>query len=329
MTTLSPTLVESIFTEHRPFLWGLCYRLTGCAADADDLVQETFVRALARPPARLDEPWRPWLVRVALNLGRDVLRRRRRRLYFGPWLPSPIETGLSTGFSTVDGDSPPSYEPTVDGRLGTEGRYDLLESVSFAFLLALEALSPQQRAVLLLRDVFDYSVRETAEALDLSETNVKTTHHRARRALREYDQERCLPTRTVQEQTRQVLEKFLAALIRQDVPAIQALLTADVRSLSDGGGEFVAARKPIIGREKVTRFFAALGGRRITGVRLDIRLLNGLPAFIIEFTDPRPREAARMVMGCELNADGRIKVLHSVLASRKLTAVRFSWKEAE
>lgn len=329
MTPLSPTLAESIFTEHRPFLWGLCYRLTGCAADADDLVQETFVRALAHPPARLDEPWRPWLVRVALNLGRDLLRRRRRRPYIGPWLPSPIETGPSTDFSTVEGDSPPSYEPTVDGRLGTEGRYDLLESVSFAFLLALEALSPQQRAVLLLRDVFDYSVRETAEALDLSEANVKTTHHRARRALRGYDQERCLPTRTVQEHTRQVLEKFLAALVRQDVPTIQALLTADVRSLSDGGGEFVAARKPIIGREKVTRFFAALGGRRITGVRLDIRLLNGLPAFVIEFTDPRPREAARMVMGCELSADGRIEVLHSVLASRKLTAVRFSRKEAE
>jgi RNA polymerase sigma-70 factor (ECF subfamily) len=133
----------------------------------------------------------------------------------------------------------------------------------------------------------------------------------------------------VQEHTRQVLEKFLVALIHQDMPTIQALLTADVRSLSDGGGEFVAARKPVIGREKVTRFFAALGGRRITGVRLDIRLLNGLPAFVIEFTAPRPREAARLVMGCELAANGRIKVLHSVLASRKLTAVHFSWKEAE
>lgn len=329
MTTLAPALVENIFTEHRPFLWGLCYRLTGCAADADDLVQETFVRALAHPPTRLDEPWRPWLVRVALNLGRDLLRRRRRRTYIGPWLPSPIETGLATLLNTGSEEAPPSYEPLVDGRLSTEGRYDLLESVSFAFLLALEALSPQQRAILLLRDVFDYSVQETAEALALSEANIKTTHHRARRALREYDRERCLPTRTMQEHTRQVLEKFLAALIRQDVPTIEALLTEDVRALSDGGGEFVAARKPIIGREKVTRFFAALGGRRITGVRLDIRLLNGLPALVIEFTDPRPREAARMVMGCELSADGRIKVLHSVLASRKLTAVRFPWKEAE
>ena len=79
MTTLPVTVAEEIFQEHRPFLWGLCYRLTGSAADADDLVQETFVRAMERPPARTDEPWRPWLARVAVNLGRDLLRRRKRR----------------------------------------------------------------------------------------------------------------------------------------------------------------------------------------------------------------------------------------------------------
>src|SRR5262249_26675181 len=109
--------------------------MTACAADADDLVQDTFARALARPPADPGAPWRPWLVPVALNLGRDLLRHRRRRRYVGPWLPSPIETG--------DQESPASYEPAVTDAHGevltTEGRYDLLESVSFAFLLALEA----------------------------------------------------------------------------------------------------------------------------------------------------------------------------------------------
>ena len=324
MTTLSSALVENIFTEHRPFLWGLCYRLTGCAADADDLVQETFIRTLEHPPTRLDEPWRPWLVRVAVNLGRDLLRRRKRRAYVGPWLPSPVETSPSSVLKIDDEQSPPSYEPVVDGQHSTEGRYDLLESVSFAFLLALEALSPQQRAVLLLRDVFDYSVRDTAEALGLSETNVKTTHHRARRAMREYDRERCVPTHTIQEQTRQALEKFLTALIQQDVPAIEALLTADVRALSDGGGEFLAALKPIIGREKVMRFFTAVSGRRSMGVQLGLRMLNGLPALVTEFSGQGPREAARMVMRCDLSPDGKIKVLHSILASRKLTAVHFA-----
>src|SRR5262245_37766111 len=121
------TDVAREYDAHRSFLWGLSYRLTGSAADADDIVQETFVRALARPPARTDAPWRPWLVRVALNLGRDLLRRRRRRRYEGPWLPSPVETDSA----------PPSFEPAAEGTPAS--RYDLLESLSFAFLLALEA----------------------------------------------------------------------------------------------------------------------------------------------------------------------------------------------
>src|SRR5688572_2701183 len=87
----------------RKLLWGLCYRMTGNAADADDIVQETFVRAIENPPRRLDQPLRPWLVRVALNLSRDYLRRRRRRDYVGPWLPSPVPTDES--------DNPASYEP--------------------------------------------------------------------------------------------------------------------------------------------------------------------------------------------------------------------------
>ncbi len=92
MAALSSIVTEDLFIQHRRFLWGLCYRLTGSAADADDLVQETFVRAIELPPARLGDPLRPWLVRVAVNLGRDLLRRRRRVPYKGPWLPSPIET---------------------------------------------------------------------------------------------------------------------------------------------------------------------------------------------------------------------------------------------
>jgi RNA polymerase sigma-70 factor (ECF subfamily) len=161
---------ETLETDRR-LLWGLCYRMTGNAADADDLVQETFVRALERPPRRTDEPMRPWLVRVAMNLSRDLLRRRRRRDYAGPWLPSPVET---------DEESLPSYEPAAPSEDSPAARYDLLESLSFAFLLALEALTPQQRAVLLLRDVFDYSTAETAAALDLTEANVKVTLLRAR-----------------------------------------------------------------------------------------------------------------------------------------------------
>src|SRR5262245_2483200 len=205
MTGLRMGSLTAAFVADRPLLWGLCYRLTGSAADADDIVQETFARAVEHPPQRLDEPWRPWLVRVAVNLARDLLRRRRRRRYVGPWLPSPIDT--------ADEAAVPAVEPALPGGDTTAGRYDMLESVSYAFLIALEALSPQQRAVLLLRDVFDYDVRETADALGVSEASVKVTHHRARARMAAYDRARCIPTRGLQERTRAALERLVAALL--------------------------------------------------------------------------------------------------------------------
>ncbi len=312
-------VLNDIFQAHERFLWGLCYRLTGNAADADDLVQETFVRVMEHPPARTDEPWRPWLVRVAMNLGRDRLRYRKRRGYEGPWLPSPIETG--------DEASPPSYEPIADEQGNPAARYDLLESVSFAFLLALEALTPAQRAVLLLRDVFDYSIRETADALGMSEQNVKTTHHRARTAMRDYDRERCVPTRSLQAQTRRALESFLTCLSNHDVAGAAGLLAHEARHLSDGGGEFFAARVPVVGRAKILTFYTTLtkkfAARAEPGARLrfEFRMLNGLPALITELPSLGDGYAPRTITLCDLDAEGRIKHMHVVLASRKLTAV--------
>ena len=225
------TLTE-LFAEHRRFLWSLSYRMTGNAADADDVVQDAFVRLIERPPARLDSSLRPWLVKVALNLSRDLLRKRKRREYVGPWLPSPV--------STHDEPVPPSHEPVVEGRT-LEDRYDLLESVSFAFLIALERLTPTQRGVLLLRDVFDYSVAEAADALDLTEANVKTTHHRARKAMAAYEAGHPVPAAAAQAATQQALMQFLTCLERHDVAGVEALLADDVRTTTDGGGEFQAA----------------------------------------------------------------------------------------
>lgn len=298
----------------RRHLWGLCYRMTGNAADADELVQEAFVRALERPPARTDEPWRPWLVRVAMNLARDLLRHRRRSPYRGSWLPSPIETG--------EDDTPPAYEIPAGSGSPTEGRYELLESVSIAFLMALEALTPSQRAVLLLRDVFDYSVRETADALGMSDSNIKVTLHRARRAMAAYDRGRCVPISALQERTRIALERFLGALSTADTAAMEALLADDVRHLSDGG-EYAAAHRPVLGRRKVTRLFFGLNRHLGPNVAVTVRILNGLPALVIDFGRRGPRVAPRGVIQFEVGADDRITAVHAVLASRKLTAVRF------
>lgn len=303
--------VADLYAEHRRFLWSLSYRMLGSASDADDVVQDTFMRALERPPQRLDEPVRPWLVKVALNLSRDHLRRRRRRDYVGPWLPSPIDTS--------DEPAPPSHEPSIDGTRTLEGRYDLLESVSFAFLLALEALTPTQRAVLLLRDVFDYSVKETADALDLSEANVKTTHHRARHAMAEYDRRRLIPTSEVQQAARTALVEFMRKLKNHDVAGIEAMLAEDVRTMTDGGGEFRAALRPIVGRDKVARFYLAVVEPDVIG---HPQHLNGMPGFVFDVPSPRERGASRYAVSIALNRDGRISEIFVISATRKLAAVK-------
>jgi RNA polymerase sigma-70 factor (ECF subfamily) len=293
------TTVAQAFENERGFLWALAYRLTGNAADADDVVQETFVRALRHPPADTSEPWRPWLVRVAVNLGRDVLRRRRRRDYVGVWLPSPMETG-------------------EQATQAPDSVYELVESASLAFLLALETLTPSQRAVVLLRDVFDHSVRETAEALGMSEANVKTTHSRARRALKPWEERRVRPTRAVQERTRAALLALMDALQRGDGPALQTLLAADVQSLSDGGGVYFASRRPVEGRAAVARLYLGLGSKagRVTSVRL--RMVGGLPAVDLQIADGPAGWAPRVVLQAELGPDGSIARLYSMMAPAKL-----------
>jgi len=305
------------FQAHRKFLWGLCYRMTGSAADADDLVQETFVRAIEKPPRDLENGWRAWLARVATNLSIDTLRRRKRREYIGPWLPAPIDTG--------DEASPPGHE-IASPEESTEHRYDLIESVSVAFLLALEHLTPRQRAVLILRDVFDYTVLETAKALDLTQTNVKVTHHRARQAMQGYDVSRLPPSHERQGRTADRLREFLECLQNQDVAGVEALLAADARSLSDGGGEYHAALLPIVGRKKVARLLLGLSAKGVAE-RLAFRMLNGLPA-VVAHAPLRQGFAPRFTFQIELDAEGRISAVHTVLASRKLLAVPFEANSA-
>jgi RNA polymerase sigma-70 factor (ECF subfamily) len=295
--------LEAVYREHGRYVWGLCYRMTGTASDADDLVQETFARALASPPRDTSAPWRPWLVRVAVNLARDRLRRRKRSPYVGPWLPSPIET-----------------HEAVDHEPDPESRYGLRESVSFAFLLACEALTPRQRAVLLLRDVLDYSVEEAARALALSAANVRTTHHRARAAMEAYDAARRPLTRAVQDETRAAMEGFLAALASGDVAEVEALLSPTALTINDTNGDYRAALRVVTGSSRVARFFLGLM-KKVPPGRVELRALNGMPAFVVSNDDPPPRVAPRIVFRCELAPDGRIAQIHLVLANRKLQAL--------
>ncbi|MBM4266101.1 MAG: sigma-70 family RNA polymerase sigma factor [Deltaproteobacteria bacterium] len=317
-TEPAPAALAALFEREQRGLWGLAYRLTGSAADAEDIVQEAFVRALERGPAPEDEGLRPWLVRVATNLALDALRRRKRRGYDGPWLPSPIE-----------GD-PSESELASAASSSPEARYGVLESASFAFLLALEALGPRQRAVLVLRDVLDYSARETADVVGTTEANVRILHHRARLALASYDAERTIPTEAHRERTRIALEEFLRCLAQQDARGLEALLADSVRTVTDAGGAYTALREPLAGRDRVSVFYlrAALL-RQVAEPRIEVRVVNGLPAAVIELARPQRRQAPRTVLRCEIDPNGRIRELHSVLAPEKLGAVRFAGSSSD
>lgn len=305
------TMLTQWFDDNRAFLWGLSYRITGSAADADDVVQETFVKAYQHAPAHLADP-RRWLMRVAVNTARDVLRRRKRRPYVGPWLPMPIETS-GRGVPT-------SFEPVVEGHT-LEGRYDLMESASLAFLQALDALTPTQRAVLLLCDVFDYAAAEVADVLAVSKGNVRIIHHRARSAMKAYDHRQARLTAPHRERTAKALQQFLALLAAGDVRGIEKMLASDVRTITDANGEYTALFEPLVGPSRVARFFAQFSGPTRGDGEFAIREINGLPAADIEVAQPRGRRPPRLLLGLTLNAAGKIIDIWVIAASSKLAYV--------
>lgn len=289
---------------YRGLIWGVAYRMTGTTADADDIVQTTFARALSRRPDD-DRPLRPWLVTVAMNLSRDLLRRRRRRKYVGPWLPAPLA------------------EP-VDPALPPSARYDAQESASFAFLVALEALTPQRRAVLILRDVLDYSVEETAQALGITASNAKVTHHRARRALADYDGSRQPQTPARTEAQQAAIGQFLAALAMRDVTTLESLLAEDVRMTNDGGGIFVAALKPLDGRRRVRDFLLGVSSKMDASTGwFDVRPLSGEPALLTQAQSSTPRAARTSAMLFTVTDDGLIERIYIQLNPEKLSAIAF------
>src|SRR5215216_3558777 len=298
----------NIFDDNRRFLWGMCYRMTGNAADSEDIVQEVFVRALENPPRDTRQPWRPWLVRVAINLSRDYLRRRRRQGYVGPWLPSPLPTEPEEGPEARQNNMP-------------SARYDLTESITIAFLLALEALTPAQRAVLLLRDVFDHSADEVADLLGMTDGNVRVTLHRARRTMKEYDRSRVTLGTVRNEKTRGAIGRFVECLKNRDAEGLEQILTEDVVVISDGGREVMALRSPMRGRHKVLQLVTRLNEVHGETTRTSLCTLNGLPALLINRGKVKEGHASRFTMQCEVDDSGRIAQLRYVFAPSKLTAL--------
>jgi RNA polymerase sigma-70 factor, ECF subfamily len=298
---------------HRPLLWNVAYRMTGDAFEADDVVQETFARALRSPPKDASRPLRPWLVTVAANLGRDALRRRKRRGYPGPWLPTPVD----------DGELDDPLARIADDAVPVDARYDLKESATYAFLIAVEVLTPSQRAVLVLRDVLGWSTEETAAALSVSVDAAKQTLSRARKRMAAYDAARAVPSAEMSARTRHALQRLSAALAMGDVDAVAALLVQDATFASDAGGEFTAATREVKGAENVAKLLVGIlrKGASLFELRVTERTLNGLPALLLEIDEPPGRLPARQVTIVDVDDAGRVRSVRNVMATRKLARV--------
>lgn len=302
-----PVDYAALVHDHRAHLWALAYRITGTAAEADDVVQEAFRRAIEHPPVDVGRPWRPWLSRVATNVAVDMLRRRIRHRYVGPWLPGPIETD-DAGDRLADG---------VD----VEARYGAAESATLAFLVALEVLTPRQRAVLVLCDALGYSGPEVAEILGMSNDNVRATLHRARKAVAGYDEDRCRLSPELRTRLQAALARFGAALGTGDPARVAACLADDVRSVNDGGGVYRAALKVVTGPDAVARLFLGLMRRGEAPLRVFDLTINGIPALAFDLPRTHERNAERVLLWLELDERDAIRSVDVVLAPAKLAGV--------
>lgn len=293
------------FERQRGMLWGLGYRMTGSAADADDIVQETYLRLVAAKPDA-QTSLAPWLTRVAMNLARDRLRRRRETPYPGPWLPEPVADLVGRD----------------DARL-SERR----ESAGYAFLVALELLTPVQRGVLLLRDVFELSTREAATALAITEANVRTTLHRARAALGDSDgepapSERLDPAALV-DRHREAMARLFGAVISGDLDAAIAALSADVQSWQDAGGRYSAATRVVTGAESVARLLIGIQRQRGDLPSIDEVWVNGGVGWWGTYPpSENPRMAPAVFLTLTVDSQGRVNGLYAVSEPGKLRALR-------
>lgn len=245
-----------LFERLRPRLLGIAYRMLGAIEDAEDLVQETYLRWQQSEPGTIREA-EGWLVSVVTRLSIDRLRRARteRQGYTGHWLPEPLPAGEWV-------------QP--------EDRAELASDLSMAFLVLLERLSPEERAALLLRDVFDEAYGKIARVLEKSEPAARQIVHRARQRVRREQPRFAVPY----DVTEQLLERFLTALQADDQDAVLSLMAEEVAWTSDGGGKVSAVRNMVRGALRVARMLLGFERKGRGVVTHRIAWLNGEPGFV-------------------------------------------------
>lgn len=248
----------------RPRLLGLAYRMLGDYDDAEDVVQEAFLRWHGADQAAIQSP-EAWLVTVTTRLAVDQLRRagKERAEYPGPWLPEPIATDAAG----ITGSTP-----------APDDGVELASDLSVALLVLLEQLRPEERAAFLLREVFDVGYEEIARILERSQDAVRQMVHRARTRVHAGRPRVALP----EGEHERLLERFTKAIVEDDAETLIALLSPDVVLATDGGGRVRAALNRIVGRERVSRFIFGVKQKSLAEGALTIKLtrLNGEPALV-------------------------------------------------
>ena len=274
------------FEELRPLLFSIAYRMLGSAGDAEDVVQDAWLR-WEQTTADVDSP-KAWLTTTTTRLCIDHLRsaRVRREAYVGPWLPEPLVT-----------EEP---EPTMS---------ELADSLSLAFLVLLESLSPVERAVFLLREVFSYDYEEIARIVGKSEDNCRQLLHRAKARV---DQRRAR-FKTSEQEGRRIAMEFLQACVTGDSARLFELLAPDVTLWSDGGDLVSAARRPVNGAGLVVRFLRGVTRKKPTGqIGARLAMVNGEPGFVL-YEDGVPPDVGALEI-----VDGRIMGIRIVRNPEKL-----------
>jgi RNA polymerase sigma-70 factor (ECF subfamily) len=289
-----PPEPSALFAEYRELLFGIVYGMLGTVADTEDVLQDTWLSWQARSHGPPIEHPRAYLVRVAINaaIARQGAVRRRRETYIGPWLPEPVLTG------------PDAAEPTLRA-----------ESVSLALMVVLESLTPAERAVFVLAEVFGYAHGEIADLLGRTPASVRQTAHRARSHVQarrpKYDVDPAVH--------RQVTERFMAAVAGADIDALLGLMSPEVVLTCDGGGIGPAAGpRPMRGPERIAALLVHRRFRRSIGLEVDFRPVNGSPSALMQ----RDGRVVGVLL-LDLTPDGReVAAVYAITNPDKLTTLR-------
>jgi RNA polymerase sigma-70 factor, ECF subfamily len=291
MTTTGTIIVDE-FEGYRPYLFSIAYRMTGSASEAEDIVQDTYLRYRQAPSSEI-RSLKSYLATLVTRLCLDHLKsaRLQREEYIGPWLPEPL---LTSGPEAMPFEIAAQHE-----------------SISLAFLVLLETLSPPERAVFLLHDIFDFDYQEIAGMIGKSPASCRQLGHRAKASIASR-KHRYEPSR---ETHLRLLNRFLLACQQGDVEGLKELLAKDVVNYGDGGGKVVAALRPVVGIDAVMRLWLSLTHKAPVDFSITFEEVNGQPA-ILSWIGDRLYD----VVSFEV-VDGKIQAIRGILNPDKLAYI--------